>query len=129
MTCIAHKAFSKSLNLPREVSVSFRFHFEQHEPVCSFNITSLLTAEKTMKALETHLGEEVARLVADRTQWNGETSSRLAVNSCLGSFEEGLQSWLWSHKKSCTATLSTTGLRVQPSVKWKDLSSLPYLIG
>ncbi|EFZ03021.2 FAD-binding protein [Metarhizium robertsii ARSEF 23] len=70
-TCIKNNAFANSLGLPRDVSVSFRFHFEPDttEPVCSFNIVSLLTAEETINILETHLGQEVFRLVDDTSRW------------------------------------------------------------
>ena len=70
-TCVKNNAFANSLGLPRDVSVSFRFHFDPDttEPVCSFNIVSLLTAEETINVLETHLGQEVSRLVDDTSRW------------------------------------------------------------
>lgn len=70
--CVAYRAFEKSHHLPREISVSFRFHFEpgQEQPVCSFNIASLLTAEETVRHLSRALGSDVASLVSDVACWN-----------------------------------------------------------
>jgi hypothetical protein len=69
--CVTHNAFANALNLPRDVSVSFRFHFEpdQLEPVCSFNIVSLLTINETIECLKRYLGNEVTSLVADPAAW------------------------------------------------------------
>lgn len=59
-TCVVNNAFANAFNLPRDVSVSFRFYFEPDrlEPVCSFNIVSLLPASETIHHLAQHLGPE-----------------------------------------------------------------------
>ena len=69
--CMTRQAFQKAELLPRDISVSFRFHFDptQMEPVCSFNVVSLLTANETISCLRFHLGPEVTNLVDDLTQW------------------------------------------------------------
>lgn len=74
-TCVHHDVISKALRLPRDISVSFRFHFDASQPetVCSFNIVSLLPAEDTIEHLYHHLGHEVASMVADRSHWHEKT--------------------------------------------------------
>ncbi|KAL8396427.1 hypothetical protein RB594_004646 [Gaeumannomyces avenae] len=65
--CVAAGAFARAYGLPRDVSVSFRFHFEpdQRAPVASFNIVSLLPARETVGLVRTHMGDEVAALLVD----------------------------------------------------------------
>ncbi|KAF1971340.1 FAD-binding domain-containing protein [Bimuria novae-zelandiae CBS 107.79] len=60
-TCVAHQAFASAANLPKDISISFRFYFEpdQHDPVCSFNV-----------CLSEHLGSAVASIVAKRSAWH-----------------------------------------------------------
>ncbi|EFZ03022.1 FAD/FMN-binding dehydrogenase [Metarhizium robertsii] len=89
-TCISHGAFSKSLRLPRDITVSFRFHFDpdQLEPVCSFNIVSLLTVEKTMEALERHLWGDVTRIVAGKTEWNEKSLLDLRLIPASGGLKK-----------------------------------------
>ncbi|PWI65469.1 hypothetical protein PCL_07070 [Purpureocillium lilacinum] len=74
-TCVHHDVISKALRLPRDISVSFRFHYDADQPetVCSFNIVSLLPAEDTIEHLYHHLGHEVASMVADRSHWHEKT--------------------------------------------------------
>lgn len=63
--CVAQGVFTRAYDLPREVSVSFRFHFEpdQTASVASFNIVSLLPARDTVELVRKHMGNEVAALV------------------------------------------------------------------
>ncbi|KAL8366509.1 hypothetical protein RB595_005007 [Gaeumannomyces hyphopodioides] len=65
--CAAAGAFAKAYDLPRDVSVSFRFHFEpdQRAPVASFNIVSLLPARETVELVRARMGADVAALVDD----------------------------------------------------------------
>lgn len=71
-TCIASDFFSKSANLPNEISVSVRFHYEKHlpAPICSLNVVSLLNARDTIATLRSALGGDVAAIVDDLSQWN-----------------------------------------------------------
>jgi hypothetical protein len=71
-TCIAHQAFAAAARLPNDVTVSFRFHFEpdQSEPVCSFNVVSLLSAKETMERLDAILGIQVTSLLAEPSEWH-----------------------------------------------------------
>jgi hypothetical protein len=73
--CVRREVFTKAVNLPLDITVSFRFYFQppHREPVCSFNIVSLLSIEETIDHLYMHLGYEVATMVSDNRQWN-ETS-------------------------------------------------------
>jgi len=75
--CVDHHAFSRAATLPRDISVSFRFHFEPSQPepdrpelVCSFNVVSLLSANEAVRCLSECLGAEVASLVADLSGWS-----------------------------------------------------------
>ena len=70
-TCVAQTAFARAAGLPRDISVSFRFHFEpdQLDPVCSFNIVSLLPVDQTNGCLREHLGGDVASLVDAPSEW------------------------------------------------------------
>ena len=71
-TCIARQAFAKANTLPRDVSISFRFHFDrdQLDPVCSFNVVSLLPVKKTLECLIEHLGVEVATVMTELSGWH-----------------------------------------------------------
>lgn len=66
--CVLHRTFARAADLPRDISVSFRFHFEQ-DLVCSFNIISLMPAQETRKFLNKHLGTEVASFIAKPSDW------------------------------------------------------------
>lgn len=69
--CVAHQAFANAAKLPRDVSVSFRFHFEpgQLDPVCSFNVVSLLPVAEALKCIDEHMGGEVASLLPTPEEW------------------------------------------------------------
>ncbi|QBZ66593.1 hypothetical protein PoMZ_13576, partial [Pyricularia oryzae] len=53
---VAKKAFANARGLPRAIT---------KDPVCSFNITSLLSAKKITEFLRRYLGPELVELVAD----------------------------------------------------------------
>jgi FAD/FMN-containing dehydrogenase len=74
-SCVAEGFFERSAALPREVSASVRMHFEpdQLAPVCSFNVVSLLAAETTVRLVREHLGNTVADIVADLSEWSEKT--------------------------------------------------------
>ena len=115
--CVAHSAFANAVNLPRDISVSFRFHFEPHqlEPVCSFNIVSLLTIDETLESLKQHLGDEVTSLVADLTGWT--TKSLLDLRMLPASD-------LLASQPQMLAEVSPVGLHEYPLVYWKRSTSL-----
>lgn len=115
-TCVRHSAFSNAVNLPREISVSFRFHFEpdQLDPVCSFNIVSLMTAEETMVHLNRHLGTEVASLVSDLPSW----SEKSLVDLRMLPASEHL-----AEHPEMLAEISPVALHETPLVFWKETSS------
>ncbi|WP_130178528.1 FAD-binding oxidoreductase [Cryobacterium sp. SO1] len=74
-TCVAEGFFERSGALPREVSVSVRMHFEpdQLAPVCSFNVVSLHSAETTVRIMREYLGDRVADVVGDLSEWSEKT--------------------------------------------------------
>ncbi|KAI6777528.1 FAD/FMN-containing dehydrogenase, partial [Emericellopsis cladophorae] len=69
---VAQRVFQRAESLPRDITVSLRFHYElgEDQRSCSFNVTSLLTAKETLQKLKRHLGPEVSELVSDLTRWN-----------------------------------------------------------
>lgn len=79
--CVAQRAFERARSLPREISVSFRFHFElgAQDPSISFNIVSILSAEETIRLLQQHLGLEVTALVSDISCWSEKTMMDLRM--------------------------------------------------
>jgi len=72
---VSRKAFKHATKLPKEVTISFHFHFEsvESDPVCSFNTVSLLSQEETLQSIGLHLGQEVAALVAAKAKWHEKT--------------------------------------------------------
>ncbi|KAF9729790.1 6-hydroxy-d-nicotine oxidase [Paraphaeosphaeria minitans] len=68
-TCVSQHAFAHAATLPRDVSISFRFHFET-ELICSFNVVSLLSVAETLDLLKKHLGSEVASLMLGLLGWH-----------------------------------------------------------
>ena len=106
-----------AFNLPWDVSVSFRFYFEpdQLEPVCSFNIVSLLTANETIHCLNQHLGAEVTSLVTtDLSAWNEKSLidlRMLPASEFLAANPEML------------SEVSSTALHENPLLYWKQASS------
>ena len=112
-TCVAHKAFAKAANLPVDISVSFRFHFEpdQLEPVASFNIVSLLTVAETLVCLEERLGKEVTSIVAgDVSMWNEKSLLDLRMLPA---------SDLLASNPDLLADVTPLVLREQPLIYWK----------
>ncbi|EFY91082.1 hypothetical protein J3459_011524 [Metarhizium acridum] len=109
--CVASRVFSRAVSLPEDVTVSFRFFFEPHqeEPVCSFNIFSLLTVAETIKHLHQHLGAEAASLVDDAALWNERKllDLRLLPASSMLSADPGMLS-----------ELSSTRLHDSPHLFW-----------
>lgn len=69
--CAAHQVLARAAALPREITVSFHFHFEPESdaPVASFNISSLLSPAATLPHLAQHLGPEITALVGDLAGW------------------------------------------------------------
>ncbi|KAH6972694.1 hypothetical protein EDB80DRAFT_758054 [Ilyonectria destructans] len=115
-TCVAYEAFANATTLPNDISVSFRFHFEpdQLEPVCSFNIVSLLTVDETIRCLNQHLGNKVTSLVDDPSAWNEKSLldlRMLPASEFLAANPEML------------AEVSSLALQEDPLVYWKQTSS------
>jgi len=114
--CVEHHAFANAVNLPSDISVSFRFNFEpdQLEPVCSFNIVSLLSAQETIRFLKQHLGNDVTSLVADLSAWNEKTLLDLRMLPA--------SDFLAAHP-DMLAEVSSSALHDNPLVYWKPTSS------
>ncbi|KAL5325341.1 hypothetical protein ACEPPN_006466 [Leptodophora sp. 'Broadleaf-Isolate-01'] len=116
-TCVVKNAFANAFNLPRDVSVSFRFYFEPDrlEPVCSFNIVSLLPANETIHHLAQHLGPEVTSLVTtDLSAWNEKSLVDLRLlpaSDFLAANPEML------------SEVSSAALHEHPLLYWKQSSS------
>lgn len=115
-TCVAHGVISRALSLPRDISVSFRFHFDpgQHEPVCSFNIVSLLPAEATIEYLYKYLGNEITSLVSDRSQWNEKTLLSLRMLPA---------SQFLAANPDMLAEVTTTKLHENPLAYWSEAAT------
>lgn len=110
--CITNRAFRNAFKLPRDISVSFRFHFEpgQLEPICSFNVVSLLTTTETIRQLKECLGTEVTSLIGDLPAWNEKSllDLRLLPASDLLKGNPGML-----HE------ISATALHQSPQVYWQ----------
>lgn len=80
-TCVEHGTFSRALALPRDITLSFRFHVDpdKNEPMCSLNITSLLSADETIHHLQQHLDGSVASFFTDRSGWNEKAFTDLRM--------------------------------------------------
>ncbi len=115
--CVANNAFTNAFNLPRDVSVSFRFYFEPNrlQLVCSFNIVSLLTAQDTIQCLNQHLGAEVASfLTNDLLAWNEKSLidlRMLPASEFLATNPEML------------SEVSSTALHENPLLYWKQTAA------
>lgn len=113
--CTMRQTFQKAGSLPRDISVSFRLHFDpaQLEPVCSFNVVSLLTACETVSYLHSHLGPNVAHLVDDLTQWHEKSliDLRMLPASQRVAQDPGM-----------LAEASGRGLHENPEVFWNNLA-------
>lgn len=72
---VSRQAFKNATKLPKDVTISFRFHFELGEldPVCSLSVVSLLRREDTLKCIDKHLGQDITALVAVRAYWHAKT--------------------------------------------------------
>lgn len=70
--CVAHRVFESAFNLPRDISVAFRFHFTpgQLDPVCTLSIVSLSSATKTLEDISKLLGADFASLVGELSEWH-----------------------------------------------------------
>jgi len=70
--CIEQKAFPTAKRLPEEISVSFRFSFDKGdlEPVCSFNVASILPTNDTIQHLNQVFNPGVASVLCSRSVWN-----------------------------------------------------------
>lgn len=79
--CVEHGAFSKALALPRDISLSFRFHIgpAEDETVCSLNIASLLPVEETITHLRQHMGNAVTSLLSDSFGWSEKSLTDLRM--------------------------------------------------
>jgi len=110
--CAAHQALARAATLPREITVSFHFHFEpeREAPVVSFNINSLLSPAATLRHLEHHLGPELTALVADLAGW--ATRPLLELRLLPASDE------LTAHPERL-ATVSGASLHDEPERYWK----------
>lgn len=106
---LSHNILEKSINLPREVSVSFHLHFDQTGPVCCLNIFSLLTTEETINTIEAYLGPEVWCLVGEKSEWHEKSLLDLRLMPA----SDGL-------KKSPTnlAAISQEDLHSRPADYW-----------
>uniref|UniRef100_L7JKZ7 FAD-binding PCMH-type domain-containing protein n=1 Tax=Pyricularia oryzae (strain P131) TaxID=1143193 RepID=L7JKZ7_PYRO1 len=115
--CVVKQAFANAYHLPREITVSFRFHFEptQLGPVCSFNITSLLTAEKTTESLRQHLGPELTAAVFEIASWNEKALVKLRLLPASDAL---------AADPRMLAEASSTALRTNPLVYWKKTAAL-----
>ncbi|KAH8846612.1 hypothetical protein MCOR27_003820 [Pyricularia oryzae] len=115
--CAAQGAFRRAYGLPRDVSVSFRFHFEadQVEPVASLNVVSLLSAGETVALVREHMGAEVAALVdGDMAAWSEKTllDLRMLPASDFLAANPGM-----------LGEVTATALHADPLLYWKPTSS------
>ncbi|KAM7212874.1 FAD-binding oxidoreductase [Rhypophila decipiens] len=116
-TCVEQNAFRKAQDLPREITMAFRYFFKpfQLEPICSFNIQSLLTPEETIAAVKTTLGPDVAAMIDDLSAWNRGTLVDLRMQPA---------SELVNNNRSMLADMSITALHSTPDIYWEQGSLL-----
>jgi hypothetical protein len=121
-TCVVNNAFANAFNLPWDVSVLFRFHFEpdQLEPICSFNIVSLLIVDETTHCLKQHLGTEVTSLVADPLAWNKKSLVDLRMLPA---------SEFLAMNPEMLSEVSSMALYENPLVYWKQNASSREMAG
>jgi FAD/FMN-containing dehydrogenase len=69
--CTELQVFFRATQLPRDISVSFHFHYDADRlaPVCSFNVFSLWPVAETVACLRETLGPEITRLLEDPEGW------------------------------------------------------------
>jgi hypothetical protein len=65
---VSQQAFARAATLPRDVSISSYFHFE-NELICSFHVVSLLPVQATLGCLKEHLGVGFASLMSELLGW------------------------------------------------------------
>ncbi|KAI9041050.1 FAD-binding oxidoreductase [Aspergillus affinis] len=114
-TCARYQTFQRATALSRDITVSFRFHFEptQTDPVCSFNIVSLGTARDTINQLFSDLGLEVASIVDNPSEWNEKSLLDLRLlpaSECL------------TRNPGMLGEVSAGGLHQSPGVFWNNLA-------
>jgi hypothetical protein len=114
--CTKEDFFARSATLPREISVSVRVHFEpdQAEPVCSFNVVSLLSAAETVQVLREKLGDQVTDIVSDLSQWTEKTLADLRMIPASQTLEEYPQ---------MLGEVTAEALHDNPLIYWKETSS------
>ncbi|KAJ2980398.1 hypothetical protein NQ176_g2665 [Zarea fungicola] len=115
--CVAQNAFSNAVALPNDISLSFRFHFEQDqpEPVCSFNIVSLLSADETIHCLNQYLGKEVTSFLGAPGTWSNKGLLDLRMEPA---------SELLAAEPEILADISTSAFHENPLAYWNQTSSL-----
>ncbi|KAJ6436715.1 methyl transferase [Purpureocillium lavendulum] len=115
-TCVHNDVISNALCLPRDISVSFRFHFDANQPgtVCSFNIVSLLPVEDTIECLYHHLGHDIASMVADRSRWSEKTLLSIRMLPA---------SKVLAANPNMLAELTATKLHEDPLTYWNESST------
>lgn len=116
-TCVEHDAFRRSQALPHEITMAFRFFFKpfQREPICSFNIQSLLSAEQTIATVTSVLGPEVGALISDLSAWNTGSLVDLRMQPA---------SDLVNNNRSMLADMTITALHSTPDIYWESGSLL-----
>lgn len=115
--CVVENAFANAFHLPRDISVSFRFFFEpdQLEPVCSFNVVSLLTAKETILYLNQYLGAEVTSLVTTGlSTWNEKPLVDLRMLPA---------SEFLARNPEMLSEVSSMALHENPLLYWKQATS------
>lgn len=116
-TCVEHNAFRRAQDLPKEITMAFRFFFKpfQLEPICSFNIQSLLSAEETVATVRAVLGDAVGDLIADLSKWNTGTLVDLRMQPA---------SELVNNNRTMLSDMTITALHSTPNIYWEEGSLL-----
>lgn len=114
--CVTKQAFANAHGLPREITVSFRFHFEPNQPgpVCYFNITSLLSTKETTESLRRCLGPELVDLFADISSWNEKSLIKLRLLPASDAL---------AADPRMLPEVSSTALQKSPLVYWKQAAA------
>lgn len=114
--CVARNAFSNAVSLPNDISLSFRFHFEpdQQEPVCSFNVVSLLDAHETVRCLNQYLGNEVTSFLGAPDAWNNKGLLDLRMEPASESL---------AAEPEMLADISTLALHETPLAYWNQTNA------
>jgi hypothetical protein len=115
-TCTVNQAFAAAAKLPRDISVSFRIYFEptRTEPVCSFNVVSLLSAKDTMDCLSASLGSEVTSLHPPPSMWHEQSLLDLRMIPASEALSANPE-WL--------AEITPVALHENPLSYWKPTTS------